>query len=167
MPLVARPSPSQGSYPNMVRDAAMKRIYEIDPSIALPILLRDLRDLRTQPDISLIKLLPQEEISAVIPAAVDRITRNEARALDYTLVDRYADTGVLASIQATFEQELNKWDCGPQDAMLRYFLRVAPEYGAAEVARLCGRETTRAATGCCCEVWAISFRMRRRARSRH
>jgi len=134
MPLVAAPpQPSSDFYPTPSRDAALRHIYEIDPDIALPILLRDLRDPRTGPSLELIKLLPPGEIAAVIPAAADRIARSEARPLDYTLIDRYADTSVLPSMQAVFEQDLGKWSCAPQAAMLRYFLRVAPEYGAAQV----------------------------------
>ena len=120
-----------------LRDAALKHIYEIDPATALPLILHDLQDRRTEPSPNLIRLLSRAEITSLLPAVVDRITGStpgNARNLDYTLLDRYADASALATMQAAFEQNFGKWSCAPQASMLRYFLRVAPEYGVTQVA---------------------------------
>jgi hypothetical protein len=61
----------------------------------------------------------------------------------YELLDRYTDAGALGLIQTGFEAHLGKWACAPQSAMLRYFLRVAPVYGASQVrASLSARKDT-------------------------
>ena len=140
----APPPPPARFYSTMLRDAALKRIYEIDPAIVIPLILRDLQDPRTEPSLSLIKLLPPEDIALSLQPAVDRITHNSGRNLDYELLDRYGNASVLALMQAAFEQNLGKESCAPQSAMLRYFLRVAPAYGADQVANaLEARQTTR------------------------
>src|ERR1019366_7350283 len=42
-----------------------------------------------------------------------------------------------------FEEHLGQWACDPQSRMLRYFLRVAPDYGAQQVrASLSARKGT-------------------------
>ena len=68
-----------------------------------------------------------------LPRALDRIATNTAHNLDFVLLDRYADAGPLSLVQGAFESNLGKWGCAPQTNMLRYFLRVSPEYGAQQV----------------------------------
>jgi hypothetical protein len=65
--------------------------------------------------------------------------------LDYELLDRYADASALGVVQAVFEEHLGTWACAPQSAMLRYFLRVAPAYGAGQVSAILN---ARKDTGC-------------------
>jgi hypothetical protein len=45
-------------------------------------------------------------------------------------IERYATDAILARVRAVYESsEAGKWACRPQNAMLAYFLRVAPEIG--------------------------------------
>jgi hypothetical protein len=69
---------------------------------------------------------------------VERIGRNTARDLDYELLDRYADAGVLGTVRPVFEERPGAWACAPQSAMLRYFLRVDAAYGARQVSASLG-----------------------------
>jgi hypothetical protein len=50
------------------------------------------------------------------------------------LVVPVPDAGFLKPIKTAFERRIGNWACDPQAHMLRYFLRVAPAYGAKEVA---------------------------------
>jgi hypothetical protein len=146
--MVAEPPPSSRTYAAMVRDAALKHIQELDPAVGRALILRDALDSKAQPDVEVIELLPKQDIAAVVGPAVERIARHEARELDYELLDRYADGSALGAVQPVFEAHLGKWACAPQSAMLRYFLRVDPAYGAKQVsASLSARKDTHCYSG--------------------
>jgi hypothetical protein len=140
--LAGTPPPAR-SFAAMARNAALKHMQELDPAEGRASILRDALDRNAEPGLELIQLLPKEDMAAVLRSAVDRIGRNDARELDYELLDRYADATALGIVQAAFEENLGHWGCAPQSAMLRYFLRVAPAYGAKQVsASLSARKVT-------------------------
>jgi hypothetical protein len=135
------PLPSGG--PDMMRDTALKHLYELDPAAGREAILRDLENVKAQPSLEIVKLLSKEDLASALGPAVERIGNRSARGLDYELVDRYADGSALGVAQAAFEEHVGKWACALQSAMLRYFLRVAPAYGAQEVsASLSARKDT-------------------------
>jgi hypothetical protein len=141
--IAAGPPPSYRTDASMMRDAALKHIFELDPVEGRALILRDLQDARTQPGIDVVGLLTPDEVAVALEPAIARIAKNEARELDYLLLDRYSDAAVLPRVQAVFEEHLGKWACAEQSSMLRYFLRVAADYGAAQVqASLGARQTT-------------------------
>jgi hypothetical protein len=117
----------------MARDEALKHIHEIDPAEGRALIFRDVQNVHTQPSLEVVSLLPPEDIAIAVKSAVERIARQGARDLDYQLLHRYADSSALPVVQTAFEQHLGHWACAPQSAMLRYFLRVNPAYGAREV----------------------------------
>lgn len=131
--VVAGPPPPNRTTLAMARDAALTHILELDPAMGREVILRDLKDVKAQPSLDVIKLLPREDIATALQPALQRINQNNARELDYELLDLYADAGALPVVQAAFEAHLGKWACAQQSAMLRYFLRVAQEYGAEQV----------------------------------
>jgi hypothetical protein len=135
-------------YPQTVaitRDAALERIQELDPVAGCEFILRDLQSQKAQPSMGLIKLLPRDDLLRVTQSAVERVAHHEARELDYELVDRYADGAALGRVGTVFVEHLGRWSCAPQSAMLRYFLRVDPAYGAKQVSASLG---ARKDTGC-------------------
>ena len=136
--MLAEPPPLPRTRLAGARDAALKHIYEVDPAAGRALILRDLLDRNSQPSLEVVKLLPKEDIAVVMQPAIQRIGDNNARELDYELLDRYADGSVLGVVQTAFEERLGKWACAPQSAMLRYFLRVDPAYGAMQVSASLG-----------------------------
>ena len=142
--IVSRPPPIAHSAQAMTRDTALKLIYELDPVEGRGLILRDLQNVRVEPSMDVIRLLPPAEIAVALPAAIGRVVKGDARELDYLLLDRSGDENALQDIGPAFEAQAGNLTCTGQAAMLRYFLRVAPEYGAAQV------ETALAArrTGC-------------------
>jgi hypothetical protein len=63
--------------------------------------------------------------------------------VNYQLVSRYASARALAEMQSIYGPARGRWACAPQTAMLRYFLRVAPDYGVAEIkSALAQRQST-------------------------
>jgi hypothetical protein len=146
--IVAEPPPPNRTNLAMARDAALIHINELDPVAGRALILRDLQNVKAHPSLEMVKLLPLEDIAIVLQPAIERIGHNEARALDYELLDHYADAGTLGVVQTAFEAHLGKWACAPQSAMLRYFLRVAPVYGARQVrASLSARKDTHCYSG--------------------
>ena len=127
----------------MARDAAIQHIYELDATEGRSLILRDLRDPRAEPSISLVKLLSVDEVRPIVREAVARIEKNDARTLDYHLVELFADKSALPGIKAEFNNHLGQWACDPQTAMLLYFLRFDPEFGTKAVeASLAARKQT-------------------------
>jgi hypothetical protein len=61
----SRPAPPFRTMDAMARDAAIQHIYELDATEGRSLILRDLRDPRAQPSISLVKLLSADRGSAV------------------------------------------------------------------------------------------------------
>jgi len=140
---VSRPAPPFRTMEGQVRDAAIQHIYELDPAEGRAVILRDLRDPKAQPSISLVKLLSADDLRPIVQDAVGRIEKSDARELDYHLVELRADMSVLTEMKAVFNNHLGKWACDPQTAMLRYFLRLDPEFGVKAVeASLAAREMT-------------------------
>ena len=142
--LAAEPPPPARSNLSEARNAVLKHLHELDPAAGRESILRDALDPRAQPGLKVIALLPKEDIPAVVRPTVERIGRNAARELDYDLLDRYADAGALGVVRPVFESGVGKWGCDGQAAMLRYFLRVDPAYGAGQVrASMAARKDTR------------------------
>jgi hypothetical protein len=127
----------------MARDVALRHIYEIDPAEGRSLIVRDLNNLQAQPSLSLVKLLSAGELQPMVKDAVARVEKSDARELDYHLVELFADNSALPGIKAVFNENLGQWACEAQTALLRYFLRVEPEFGVKAVeTSLVAREVT-------------------------
>jgi hypothetical protein len=111
------------------RDAALQHIFDLNPEEGRALILRDLRDPNAQPSISLVKLLSPEQLAPIVREAVVLIEKNDARELDYHLVELYGDRSSLNAVERVFQTQVGRWACDPQSAMLRYFLRLDPEFG--------------------------------------
>lgn len=140
---VSRPAPPGRTMDAMTRDAAMQHIYELDADEGRSLILRDLRDSRAEPSLSLVRLLSAEDVRPILQEAMGRIEKNDARTLDFHLVELYADASALPEMKAAFNSRLGQWACEPQTALLRYFLRLEPDFGAkAAEASLAARKET-------------------------
>jgi hypothetical protein len=127
----------------MTRNAALKHLFELDPAGAREAILRDLQNPNADPGMDVVQLLSKEDLAPVVRSATERIEKGGERQLDFELVDRYAGDSALPVVRAAFEKNAGRWGCATQSSMLRYFLRVSPEYGAKEVsASLAARKNT-------------------------
>ena len=140
---VSVPAPPFRTQAAMARDAALKHIFDLNPDEGRSLILRDLRDPKAQPSISLVKLLSADELRPIVHEALGRIEKYDARELDFYLLDLFGDTSSLSVAQRVFNDHLGQWGCAPQDAMLRYFLKLDLEFGKKAVqASLAARKTT-------------------------
>lgn len=126
---VSGPAPPFRTEPATARDAALKHIFELDPDAARALILRDLRDPKAQPSISLVRLLSPDDLRSIVHDSVARIEENDARELDYRLLELYADQSALGGVEHVFTDHVGQWACDPQSAMLRYFLKFDPDFG--------------------------------------
>ena len=125
---------------------ALQRIYELDPDEGRSLILQEMAHPAGDIGIDVLGLLPEHELPQIEPALVAGLKdRSGTRDIVYQLVDRYASAGMKASVQQVYEASRGNWACAPQAAMLRYFLRVDPDYGYSQVRDALG---LRGQTGC-------------------
>ena len=132
--MVADPPPQRGrpAPTATARKDALKRIYELDPAAGRELILREARQSEIALDRDLIAILPRKDQVAAAQPAVERVGRSTGMYADYELLD-YADDSALGAVRSLFEGRLGKWDCLPEAAMLRYFLRVDSQYGVKQL----------------------------------
>lgn len=134
---VSGPAPPFGTEPALARDAALKHIFDLNPDEGRALILRDLRDPKAQPSIALVKLLSADDLPPIVQEAVariekrveKRIEKNDARELDYSLLELFGDQSALNAMERVFTDHLGQQACDLQGAMLRYFLKLDPEFG--------------------------------------
>jgi hypothetical protein len=131
--ILAEPPPPARTQQAMMRDAALKHLYELDPAAGKEAILSDLQSAHAQPGLDVITQLSKEELAAAARQAGERIANGGERALDFELLDRYGDASILPVMKASSKEKFEEWGCAPQSAMLRYFLRVSPDDGIAQV----------------------------------
>ena len=140
---VSRPAPPFRTTESMARDAALEHVYELNPAEGRALIARDIRDPKANPSLNLLKLLSASDLGPTVQDAGTRLEKNEARDLDYHLVEFYADATPLPMLKQLFNQHLGTWGCEPQDALLRYFLNWDLEFGIKAVeASLAARKDT-------------------------
>lgn len=141
--MAAAAAPPLRTSSGITRDAVLKHIHELEPEAGRALILQDALNPGMHPELKLIDLLPAEDITTVVRQALVWLGQDKARELDFKLIERFAGPGALPVVQTAFQRHPGKWACEPQTAMLRYFLRVDPEYGAAQVkASLAARHDT-------------------------
>ncbi len=140
---VSGPAPPFRTEASMARDAALKHIFDLSHEDGRALILRDLRDPKAQPSVSLVKLLSSDEVRPIVDEALARIEKEDARELDYHLLELFGNQSAAVPVERVFNAHLGEWACDAQDAMLQYFLRVDPEFGTKAVqASLAARKTT-------------------------
>jgi hypothetical protein len=127
---------------NRGREEALHRIWEISPEQGRPLILREIAAPKGDIGIAVLGLLPERELPQIEAPTIARI-KNGGNDIDFQLIDRYASVGVMDQMKSIYEASRGKWACVPRAAMLRYFLRVSPDYGTKEASdALRGRKRT-------------------------
>jgi hypothetical protein len=126
------------------RGTAVRRIYELAPDEGRDVILREIRDVKGDIEIGVLGILPEREIPALDASLVASLQLGRGTSdVNYQLLSRYASVSPLSDVQRIYEPRRGRWACASQASMLRYFLRVAPDYGVAEVkAALAQRQST-------------------------
>jgi hypothetical protein len=153
-------NPPKGN--DMLPGDALRRIYELSPDEGRRLIIEEMRRPIMRARMDVLGMLPDETLPEVdmlvadklranapdegrpCPAGVDCMRRepfDEDKLLDLT--QRYATAAVSPQLKAAYEEKIGVMACAPQNALLAYFLRVEPSYGAGLVEKaLASREHT-------------------------
>jgi hypothetical protein len=126
----------------MLRDVALKRLYELDPSSGAQRILEEIRHPHLDNGTTAVKVetlgvLPEETLPEFDQLLVSRLEGEDrrTRGLDAQLIGRYATTNILSRVKAVYEAEPGPQDCVTADGLVRYFLRIDPDYGVRRLAQ--------------------------------
>jgi hypothetical protein len=153
-------NPPKGN--DMLPGDALRRIYELAPDEGRRLIIEEMRRPSVRARMDVLGMLPDEtlpEVDSLVaeklranapgegrpcPAGVDCARRepfDEDKLLG--LARRYATAAVSPQLKAAYEEKIGVMACEPQSALLTYFLRVEPSYGAGLVEKaLASREHT-------------------------
>ena len=127
------------------REYALLRIWQIAPEEARPLILQEIAKPQGDIGISVLGLLPERTLPQFEEGWAKTIERGGAADVVFQLLDRYGSAQSLSALESIYEAHRGDWACSPQTAMLRYFLRVNPDYG---VNQLRAALELRKTTGC-------------------
>lgn len=125
----------------MLRDVALRRLYELDPSEAAPIFLEEIKHPHLDNGMFTVKgetlgLLPDETLPQfdLLLAARLELKESRTKGLDARMIGRYATKAILPRVKTIYEASPGQWDCVTEDGFVFYFLRVDPDYGVRRLA---------------------------------
>lgn len=125
----------------MLRDLALRCLYDLDPNEATPIFLEEIGHPHLDNGMFTVKgetlgLLPNETLPEIDQMLSARLGEKESRTrgLDAQLVGRYSTPAILTSVKSIYEASAGRWDCVTEDGFVLYFLRADPDYGVKRLA---------------------------------
>jgi hypothetical protein len=125
----------------LLRDVALRRLYDLDPSEAAPIFMQEIRRPHLDNGMFTVKgetlgLLPDETLPQFDQLLSARLEQKDSRTkgLDAQLIGRYSTNAILPRVKAIYETSPGQWDCVTEDGFVLYFLRVDPDYGVKRLA---------------------------------
>jgi len=145
-PAMSSPLKKVAEQPNMnhqmLRDLALRRLYDLDPSEGTPIILEEIKHPHLDNGMFTVKgetlgVLPQKTLPQFDQMLAARIEDKESRTkgLDAQLVGRYSTNAILPRVKTVYETAPGLWDCVTEDGFVVYFLRVDPDYGVKRLAQ--------------------------------
>ena len=132
---IATSRPHDAPYTDVMdRGSALLHLYELSPEQGRDLILKEIGEAHGDIGIDVLGRLPEAELPQFDAALAQRLQSNGAQEIDASLLDRYASAAILNQVQAVFESEVRrKRLCRQESAFLRYFLRVAPDYGVEQL----------------------------------
>ncbi len=125
----------------MLRDAALQRLYELDPDEAKPYILDEIKHPHVDNSVGTVKaktlgVLPQKTLPEFDQLLAARLERKDSHTmpLDAQLIGRYSTKAILPRVKSVYETAPGLWDCVTEDGLVLYFLRTEPEYGVQRLA---------------------------------
>ena len=137
--LVSAPPSDAESLP----DLALRRLAQLAPDEARPLLLRQIRNPPPGATVKTLGSLPDEELPDLDDAIAANLEHSD-RDIDAALVQRYATKNVASRILTAVTDQIGRLACSQQASVLAYFLRVDEVTGAA----LLDRAAVSRETGC-------------------
>ncbi|HEV8134608.1 MAG TPA: hypothetical protein VGP85_08025 [Pyrinomonadaceae bacterium] len=145
LPVLRRLYEKETKYPDLT-SLALSRLYELSPDEGRRLIIEEMRKRDPRVNINTLTLLPDETLPEVDALVEERAgTDNFDPEVLLQLAERYASSAVAAKLKSSYEKQVGRFACAPQEALLSYFLRVDPDTGLDLVERALA---SRKATGC-------------------
>lgn len=127
--------------------SALRRLYELAPDEGRRLIIEEMGRPAPRIRMNVLGMLPDESLAEVDALVAERLGA-VAGAFDedtlLRLAERYATAAVSPQLRAAYEGRVGRMACDPQSALLAYWLRVEPAYGAGLVEKaLASRKETR------------------------
>jgi len=128
----------------LLRDLAVQRLYQLDPAEGAQRILQEIRNPHFidngAPAVKAetLALLPEATLPELDPLLASRIEEKHSptRTLHAQLIGRSATKAILPRVKAVYEAAAHgDWDCLAADGLVRYFVRVEPDYGVRRAAQ--------------------------------
>jgi hypothetical protein len=126
------PAPSQQPQPQL-RQTAIEYIYQLAPAEGRERILREIAQPHGDIGIEVLGMLPDRQLPQFDRNFVDGLKSDRLAYLEMQLVERYASGAIFPDVRAFHEARGKFGGCDAHAALLRYFLRVNPDYGVAQV----------------------------------
>jgi hypothetical protein len=139
-------SPAKGN--DMLPGDALRRIYELSPDEGRRLIIEEMRRPSPRVRMDVLGMLPDESLPEVDSLVAERLAAGEGTFSEDSLLQlagRYATGAVSPQLKAAYEGKIGRMACAPQSALLAYFLRAEPDYGAGLVEKA---RASRKETGC-------------------
>jgi hypothetical protein len=141
--IVSGPANANRAMNKANREAALLRLWQLAPEGARPLMIQEMVKPQGDIRISVLGQLPEHSFPQFEAGWLDAIRRGAATDVVFQLIDRYGSESILPAVQSIYEPHGGEWACTPQTAILRYFLRIKPDYGVKELtAAMASREST-------------------------
>ena len=134
------PSPPR-SLDDPNRGVALRRVWQLSPEDGRALILAEIIHPGGDIGVDVLGLLPEKNLPQIEAPTLARIRNGSGKDVDYALIDRYATARILPDVKAIYEHG-DRWVCESQSSMLRYFIRVDPDYGAQQVASAAAARST-------------------------
>jgi hypothetical protein len=146
LPVLRQLVANEAAASSSLADIALRRLYDLAPDEARPIILHDIAVPRRGMTLKTLAMLPDRELRALddrLAANVESASGFEDFSIRAELLQRYASAAVASRVLASVRDRLDTLACQPKAALLAYFLRVDPSIGAGLLNRaLAVREPT-------------------------
>lgn len=127
------------------RATALFRMWQLAPDEARSFMLQEMAKPQGDISIGVLGQLPERTLPQFESGWLELVRQGGAPDVVFQLVDRYGSEQAVPKLQSIYEGHAGGWACIPQTAMLRFFLRVKPDYGIKE---LTAALAMRNGTGC-------------------
>jgi hypothetical protein len=129
--------------PPTVRDLALRRLAQLAPDEARPVILAEIQNPRRGATLKTLGSLPDAELPDLDDVLAANLEASHSE-INAALVQRYATRKVASRILASADNNIGRMACSQQASIVAYFLRVDEAIGA----MLLERAMTSRATGC-------------------
>ncbi len=163
IPVLRQLAESSPTPERSVADLALRRLYDLAPDTARPLIMQEIQDPRQGATLTTLARLPDAELPELdeaLAANVASVPELEARGdfdeagIRAELVHRYASKRVADRILESVSDRLTRMACRSQWAILAYFLRVDDDIGKTQLERALAPHAS--GTGCRTNLAAVA-----------